>query len=373
MKNILIVIIILTSFSFAFAQGTQQKPMTQAEYVKMLYELEQKPGNKQEVISAIRSRGIDFKLTSGLRSLTTSKGRNDEELKRTIEEANRRRENPEAAKLPDVKEANTILEKTRQNTLASVDDMPDFVVKQRIKRSAAYAGTNNFRSLDRLIVAVSYRANGEEEYRLLSKNGVLQNNAQAKSSYSEAGGTSSTGEFVSILSTIFKPESDTLFQLIDTDTVNNQRALVFNFSITKDKAKQQITSYGYIADSTISGMKGKIWIDREKARVLKIESIATEIPSDFPVRSASRSINYDWVLINDEKYLLPTVSDVRLTFDQNRKLFETRNLINFKDYQKFGTEVIILDSDDDEIIEEDTNVPLEKMVDEDTDEDPPSK
>ncbi len=354
MKKLFFVIIILLSLSFAFGQGVEQKekPLTQAEYVKMLYELERNPNIRQDIIAALRTRGIDFKLTSGLRSLTVSKGRNDEELKRTLEEANRRRENPEVAKLPDEKEANEILERTRQNTLAAVDDMPDFVVKQRIKRSAAFAGTGNFRSLDRLIVAVSYRSDGQEEYKLLSKNGVLQDNPEAKGSYSEVGGTSSTGEFVSVLATIFKRESETKFQLIDTDLIKKRRALIFDFSIEKEKAKQQITSYGYIADSTISGMKGKIWIDRNTARVLKVESIATEIPNDFPVRSASREIVYDWVEISGEKYLLPTISDVRLTFRQDRDLFESRNLIDFKDYQKYGTEVIILDDDNEEISDE---------------------
>jgi hypothetical protein len=100
-------------------------------------------------------------------------------------------------------------------------------------------------------------------------------------------------------------------------------------------------------------MKGRIWIDREKFRVLKIESTATEIPSDFPVRTASRTINYEWAKINDEMYLLPSLSDVRLTFKQGREVFESRNLIQFKDYQKFGSEVIILDDDDSDIPTED--------------------
>lgn len=360
MKKLLFLIIFLLSFNFVYAQ---EKPLTQAEYVKMLYELERKPSLKQDIIAALRTRGIDFALNSGLRSLTKSKGRNDEELKRTLEEANRRRENPEARQLPTEKEANDLLQKTRENTLAAVDDMPDFVVKQRIKRSAAFAGTGNFRSLDSLIVAVSYRAEGQEEYKLLSKNGVLQNDAQAKNSYSEVGGSSSTGEFVTVLSVIFKTESDTKFQLIDTDVINNQKTLVFDFLIDKDKAKQQITSYGYVADSTISGMKGKVWIDREKARVLKVESIATEIPADFPVRSASRDITYTWVEISGEKYLLPSMSDVRLTFRQDREMYESKNLIQFKDYQKYGTEVIILDDDEGEIPEEE--------IKENTEEKPP--
>ncbi len=146
--------------------------------------------------------------------------------------------------------------------------MPDFVVKQQIARAAAYAGTNNFRNLDRLVVAVSYRASGQEEYRVLSRDGITENNPNQKQSYEEVGGTSSTGEFVTVLAKIFKPESETKFELTDTDIIRARRALVFDYSIEKDKAQQLITSSGTNTDSTISGMKGKIWIDRENFRVL---------------------------------------------------------------------------------------------------------
>ncbi|MCB1025808.1 MAG: hypothetical protein KDB79_15535, partial [Acidobacteria bacterium] len=56
------------------------------------------------------------------------------------------------------------------------------------------------------------------------------------------------------------------------------------------------------------------------------------------------------VKINGEDYLLPSNSDVRLTFRQRKDIFETRNLIAFKDYKKYGSEVIILD--DDEVVPE---------------------
>lgn len=346
MNKIFSVIIILFSVSFVLAQEVpQEKPLTQPEFVKLLYALEQNPNQKESVIEAIRTRGLGFKLTDGLRSLTRTKSRNDSELQRTLEESERRRANPSTAKLPSEKEAAEVLVKTRENTLAAVEDMPDFVVKQKIARSYAYAGTGNFRNLDRLVVAVSYRANGFEEYRTLSINGVLQDAPKAKQNYQEVGGTSSTGEFVTVLAKIFKPESYTKFRLIDTDLIRNRNALVFEYSLTKERAQQLITSYQYIADSTITGMSGKIWIDRKDKRVLRVESEATEIPYNFPIRTAIRTIDYDWVNISDEDYLLPSISDVRLTFRQSDKVFETRNLIRFNDYQKFGTEVILLDDD----------------------------
>ncbi|MEZ5427399.1 MAG: hypothetical protein R2747_14100 [Pyrinomonadaceae bacterium] len=359
MKNILsAILLLLFSLNFAVAQNpVQQKPLTQPEYVRMLYLLEKNPATKDDLIEAIRTRGIGFELTDGLRSLTRTKGRNDQEILRTLEESERRRVNPTAARLPSEKESTEVLSRAREAALAAVDAMPDFVVRQNIARSAAYAGTNNFRSLDKLVVAVSYRSSGQEEYKLLSKNGVLQNDPTPKSTYQEVGGTSSTGEFVTVLSVIFKPESETKFEIVDTDTVRDRRALVYDFSIERDKAHQRITAYGYIADTTVTGMRGRIWIDRENYRVLRIESEATEIPGDFPIRTANRTIDYDWVTISGEKYLLPLVSDVRLTFRQNREMFETRNLIRFKDYQKYGTEVTILGDEEEVPEEEDPNQP----------------
>jgi hypothetical protein len=354
MKKIVSVFLFLIFSSFVWAQtgAAQQKPVTQPEYVRMLIDLQKNPGNAGDLIQTIRTRGIGFTLTDGIRSLTRTKSANNEELKRTLEEAERRRANPEAAKLPEPKEVAEILAKAREANLAAVEAMPDFVVKQLIQRSAAYAGTNNFRNLDRLVVAVSYRAEGKEEYKVLSVNGVLQNNPQNKSSYEETGGTSSTGEFVTVLAKIFKPDSDTKFEIADTDLIRGRKTVVFYYSIEREKAQQALISSGTFNDSTITGMKGKIWIDRENFRVLKIESEATEIPESFPIRSARRVIDYDWVTISDEKYLLPALSDVRLTFRESKQIFESRNVIRFKEYQKYGSEVKILDGDEEEVKDE---------------------
>ena len=85
---------------------------------------------------------------------------------------------------------------------------------------------------------------------------------------------------------------------------------------------------------------------------MKIESEATEIPESFPIRSARRVIDYDWVTISDEKFLLPSLSDVRLTFRESKQIYESRNLIRFKEYNKYGSEVKILDGDEEEVKDE---------------------
>lgn len=349
MRSVISITFLLIICAVSFGQS---KPLSQAEYVRLLYSLEKNIAERSDLIDALRRRGIDFTLTDGLRSLTRTKGRNDQELRQALEEANRRRIDPSIGKPPSDKEASELLAKTKEKTLAAVEEMPDFVVKQLIQRSAAYAGTNNFRNLDRLVVAVSYRASGQEEYKVLSVNGAVQTNPEPKRTYEEVGGTSSTGEFVTVLATIFKPESETRFDVVDTDTIRDRRAIIFEFSIERDRAKQQIIASGTVKDSTITGMKGRLWIDRDLHRVLRIESEATEIPESFPIRSARRIIEYDWAAISTEKYLLPSLSDVRLTFRDQSRVFESRNVIRFREYQKFGTEVIIVESDDEPVQEE---------------------
>lgn len=346
MKKLLFLVLILFSTVGLFAQ---EKPLTQTEYVKLLNDLQKNPSIKPEVIETVRKRGIDFPVTDGLVGLTKTKSSSDAELIRTLREAGRRKENPTAFQPPSAKESTEVLSKSREATLTAVEEMPDFVVKQIVQRGVSYAGTSNFQNLDRLVVAVSYRSpdvsgtNGAEEYRVLSINGILQETPKAKNNYFDVGGTSSTGEFVTVLSTIFKPENAAKFEPIDTDVIRQRRAIVYDFAVSVDKKPESISIGG--GDSTVAGMQGKIWIDRENFRVLRVESNATDIPVDFKVRAAKRTIDYDWVTINNEKFLLPLLSDVRLTSRDGRNLYETRNVIRFKEYQKFGSEVKILDDD----------------------------
>ena len=190
----------------------------------MLYGIERKSVKKEDVVDELRRRGIAFALTDGIRGLTRSKAANDDDLKRALEEAERRRKNPEATKLPTELEVAGIIDKTRRKTLDAVEEMPDFVVKQQIQRSVGYAGTGTFRNQDKLVVGVSYRSTGEESYKLLSINGAIQANPEAKGGYSEAGGTSSTGEFVTMLATIFKPENEADFVPVQTDIIRGRKS-----------------------------------------------------------------------------------------------------------------------------------------------------
>ncbi len=334
----------------AARQQQQQAPLTNAEFLALVRQL---PRVKDQLLSEIRRRGINFTLTSGLRAFVATKSGNDVELRRALEEAERRFLNPSEAKpLPPEAESRDLLAKTRTATLEALDQMPDFVVKQLVSRAYARGRSQNWRTNDHLVVGVSYRPSEGEKYRLLSVNGATGPDADEKSDYVQAGGASSTGEFVTVLKELFSDGSQTEFKPLDTDTLRGRRTIVYSYEIKKVNSRWELKTEN---QATVAGQRGKVWVDREKARVLRVELEAYDVPDSFPITAANVAIDYDWVTIPGQgEYLLPSRSLVVMTTVARGETMQSRNDIRFRNYQKYGTELKILDDD---IIDED--VPAE--------------
>ena len=165
-----------------------------------------------------------------------------------------------------------------------------------------------------------------------------------------APGTTSSGvEYISAVADVFKPESKTDFKLADTDLIMGRHTLVFEYQIEKSLSHLNLSvsngGSGSGPSATV-GSRGRVWIDRETNRVLRFEQIATEIPGDFPITAASTVIDYDWVTINENKYLLPTHSEILLTSVSGNRSQQSRNEIRFRSYQKFGAELKVIDEID---------------------------
>jgi hypothetical protein len=340
------------------AAQTPEAPLTNEEFVRLLRQLPERPDLRQELIETVRRRGISFPLTSGLRSLVATKSGNDADLRRILEEAERRRLNPTAASLPAAADARELLAQARVATREAAEAMPDFVVRQEIVRSVAQGTTQNWKVADRLTIAVSFRASEGEQYRVLAVNGapVAPEVAREGSSYAGFRGATSTGEYVSRLAGLFREESRTEFEPIDTDTLRDRRTIVYRYKIKKENSRS-VVSYGSGSEeqAVVAGARGRVWIDRETFRVLRLEQISTELPRDFPVMATTNLIDYDWVTIAERRYLLPVRAIVMMTASMPSGIFETRNDVRFRNYQKYGTEVKIIEE---EI--EDEDAPPEK-------------
>ena len=341
---LLLLLLCASALPGAQAQQQRQAPLTNAEFLAIVRQLPQRPALKEQLVSEIRRRGIGFTLTSGLRAFVATKSGNDEELRRVLEEAQRRFLNPaEATPLPPETETADLLARARASTLEAAAQMPDFVVKQLVTRSEARGTSRNWRVVDRLVVGVSYRLSEGEKYRLLAVNGMKGPAAEEKSDYKEAGGANSTGEFVSVLKGLFEESSRAEFRPLDTDTLRGRRTIVYAYEIKKTNSKWLLDAGD---SSVIAAHRGKVWVDREKARVLRVEAEAFGMPATFRITGADIALDYDWVTIPGQgEYLLPSRSVVVMTGASRGETSQSRNVIRFANYQKYGTELKILDDD----------------------------
>ncbi|HEY0005456.1 MAG TPA: hypothetical protein VGB17_11655 [Pyrinomonadaceae bacterium] len=352
-RLILFALVALLPLSFIPVRAqTNEAPLSSQELVRLVYQLPKNPEKRDEVVEQIRRRGIGFALTDGMRGVVASKSGNDPLLRRTLEEAERRRLNPKASALPAETEWRELLLRSKTATLAAAAAMPDFIVKQQITRSYALGQTNNWIPADRLTLAVSYRASMGEQYRLIAVNGLPPSkDVHEGQNYTDVvGGSTSAGEYVSILSELFADQTQTVFKLTDTDLLRGRRALVYEFQVRKENSQLRLKSG---EQRTIAAYHGRVWIDRENYRVLRFEYVPEPAPG-FPITAASVSIDYDWVTINERQYLLPSLAEVRMSYIQQGRPIQDRNEIRFRNYQKFGAEVKIIEDVDE------TDLPPEK-------------
>src|SRR5262249_6335580 len=158
-----------------------------------------------------------------------------------------------------------------------------------------------------------------EQHKLLRVNGK-----PVQQSYEGLGGSTSTGEFGALLESLFIPQSKTEFKEIKKDVMNGRNTMIYDFTVRQANSNNMITDKPS-EQKTIAGYTGSIWIDIETKQALRVETSSVGLPADFPVTLAENAVDYDWVTINGERYLLPVRAELILGNDRRR--FYSRNVI----------------------------------------------
>jgi hypothetical protein len=154
-------------------------------------------------------------------------------------------------------------------------------------------------------------------------------------SYHDLGGTTSAGEFGSMLKEIFEPSSEARFEWERWATLRRRRAYVFSFQVPQATSKYRINYQRQM--EIVTGYHGLIFVDRDTKMVQRITLQADTIPPSFPVQQASTQMDYDFTRIGDRDFMLPLRAEVRLRSGK----FLTKNDVEFRMYRKFSTETTI--------------------------------
>ena len=225
-----------------------------------------------------------------------------------------------------------VIDMAREEAFSFSETLPNYVVKQfttRFQSEQTRSRSTSWRALDTVTADVVYQ-DGKESYKNILVNGRTPREAPEKS------GSWSSGEFASTLQDIMSPYTNADFHGKRSTTIVNRAAFRYDFSVEQPNSHWHVETSG---QSYLPEYTGTIWIDKENYRVLRIELSARNMPRTFPLDQVESSVDYDYVLIGDGKYLLPVHSEALSCARGGSDC--SRNVIEFRNYKKFSADTSI--------------------------------
>lgn len=227
------------------------------------------------------------------------------------------------------------LEETRKNVRDYLEELPDFICQQEVQRYYDIDGSGAWEKADTLTYELTYNRKQES---LKPINAVGRPVTKA---VGQTGGAFSTGNFAVSLAAIFDPKTKTVFTAAGKDRLGNRQTLIYDYRVPKETSSLTVQAEG--APQIIAGYSGSIWIDAEKKLVLRIEQAVDDLPKSYPVTNSDSIIDYDMVKLRgiDVESLLPIRAEFMIGDRRMRQ--QSRNLIYFKFYRKFETDIKFID------------------------------
>ena len=225
-----------------------------------------------------------------------------------------------------------VIDQAREAAFSFAETLPNYVVKQfttRYETEAARGGQTSWIAIDNVTADV-VSEDGKESYKNLLVNGKPPREAVEKS------GSWSTGEYQSVLLDVLQPATNADFRGKRSTTIVNRAAYRYDFSVEQPNSHWHVHAGDQEYQPEYVGV---IWIDKENFRVLRIELEARNMPRGFALDTVESAVDYDYVVIGGEKFLLPVHSET-LSCERGTSLCD-RNVIDFRNYKKFGADTSI--------------------------------
>jgi hypothetical protein len=229
--------------------------------------------------------------------------------------------------------ADTFVEETRTVVRDYLDQLPDFICQQVVERYYDFEARGAWDKADKLTYELTYNRK-RESYKPINAVG-----RPITSPIDKTGGAISTGDFASELASLFEKETRAVFTAAGKERMGTRQTRVYDFRVPKESSKLDVKAEGFPA--IIVGYSGTVWIDEETKQVLRIDQAIDELPRGYPMTNAERSIEYDVNKLKglEADFLLPSRVEVMIADRKTKQYF--RNLVYFKFYQKFETDIKI--------------------------------
>jgi hypothetical protein len=229
-----------------------------------------------------------------------------------------------------------IIDHAREYALSYSRQLPDFICTQVTRRYAAPAPGSrgggradsepSFQLLDTLTSRLSYFEQKED------KKLVLINNSLTTQDYKTLGGSTSTGEFGSMLRDVFEYGTRARFEWDHWGTLRSRLAMVFTYHVAQAQSQWHINFDRRL--DIVPAYHGLVYIDKETREIVRVTLVAEGIPADFPVRVAETILDYKYQDIAGRTFLLPNAASTSMSAEG----YVTRNDEEFHNYRKYQVE-----------------------------------
>jgi hypothetical protein len=247
---------------------------------------------------------------------------------------------------PSSEEQAAIIDELRDYALNYSANLPDFICTQVTKRYGApkpgtkYGGSANddprWQSFDELTMRLSY-FNQKEDYKL-----ILHNNTPTTQDYKSVGGSSSYGDFGSMLRQVFERGTEARFEWDHWGTLRGQRVMAFAYHVSQERSEYHIQVPDQHLD-IVAAYHGLIEADKRTHKIMRITVEASDLPLNYPVKATRTILDYDYTEISGHTFLLPLKGQVFMTAQD----IVTRNDESFHNYRKYSADASISFDDTD--------------------------
>ncbi len=177
---------------------------------------------------------------------------------------------------------------------------------------------------------------GKEEYQNITIDG-----APTTAKMNQTGSAWSTGEFGAILHNLFLDPTRADFKPSgEPELIRGRRGIPYSFTVEQERSmwNLDINNQSYSPAYT-----GRVWLDEESGRALRIEMEALNLPWEYPLITAEAMIEYDEARIGGKTYLLPAEAMNMGCLRGSARCI--RNRLEFRDYRKFTADSTMFQTD----------------------------
>jgi hypothetical protein len=216
------------------------------------------------------------------------------------------------------------IEQVRANALDYTRELPNFLCREIVNRYYDPQQSSNWSFLDTVTAQLTY-FEGREQYAQIRVNEKLVPESALT-------GVMSEGEFGSLLRDIFEPGHQARFDRERETKVHGRAAFVLKYDVDKEHSHYRLSAENN--QEYVTAYKGRIFVDDETKRVLRVEMSPYGIPATFPVHAVNTTVDYEFTNVGGKKYLLPVKAEIV----SEHHSVTTRNTEEFRQYRKFSAE-----------------------------------